>query len=434
VEHTDGGLDGSPPMTGGDSYSFGNVAGAVQTGSGVQHNVGRDQYLMGSPPSAATEEAGEAVEPPDASSAVLRLRIERDTGGQVVVADSSFGGMYRAPFDLDTDAAGVARFEAALRTTARRDVGEDAADSDAPGQAAMIADQLGATLFAALFTGQVRTGLRQTQTRADVDGVPVRIELVLDATPELAAVPWELLRDEELGRRYALSNRTPIVRHLGVAEPVRRVTRRGPLRVLGMAVSPPDLAPLAVQREWRGIDAELQPAIASGQVELHLVDPPTLDELGRKLLNKPWHVFHFIGHGGWTAEGDAALAFADAGGPDALSTMVRASTLAMTLGDDVDLRVAVLNACHTASGTDRQALDGVAHGLLRQGIPAVVAMQFAISDAGAVVFAERLYAAVASGMSVDRAVVEGRKVLAARGDEWATPTVYLRGDGVVFEE
>jgi len=33
-----------PPPTAGTSYGFGDVGGSVQTGSGTQHNVGRDQY------------------------------------------------------------------------------------------------------------------------------------------------------------------------------------------------------------------------------------------------------------------------------------------------------------------------------------------------------------------------------------------------------
>lgn len=32
---------------GGERYSFGNVAGPVQTGDGVQHISGRDQYIAG---------------------------------------------------------------------------------------------------------------------------------------------------------------------------------------------------------------------------------------------------------------------------------------------------------------------------------------------------------------------------------------------------
>lgn len=397
----------------------------MQIGDGVQHNVGRDQHGVASPdaPNAPANEHERGAPTP----LVYDVRVERDRDGYVAIADASTGGSYRHGVTVPVTAGDLERFEAALRTGDRRDIGVTA--GSAVPAAAPLATDLGRRLFQALFTGPVLSGLRHVQARAD-DGAPVRIHLRLDGVPELAALPWELLRDVELDRVLALSNRTPLIRDLGVGEPLRRVPRRGALRILVLAASPSDLAPLAVEQEWVGLQSALALPVGAGRIELRRVDPPTLDSLGRALLDGPWHVFHFVGHGGWTNDGEAALAVE---GDGERSRPVTAATLAMVLGDSVELRLAVLNACHTARGTDRQVLGGVAHGLLRQGLPVVVAMQFAISDAGAIAFAERLYTALATGMTVDRAVVEGRKVLANRGAEWVTPAVHQRGDGVVFD-
>jgi hypothetical protein len=218
-----------------------------------------------------------------------------------------------------------------------------------------------------------------------------------------------------------------VVRHLGRPEPVRDVVLRGPLRVLVVVASPTDLPPLAVEHEWELLVAELAPLAAAGRLELRRVDPPTFERLGRVLLEGPWHVFHFIGHGDHAS---SALLFCDATGR---GDPVGADGLAVALADTVDLRLAVLNACHTARASERDAFLGVAQELLEHSVPAVVAMQFAISDGAAIAFAARFYAAVSHGWAVDRAVGDARKALYQHGVEWATPVVHLRGDGIVFD-
>ena len=72
---------------------------------------------------------------------------------------------------------------------------------------------------------------------------------------------------------------------------------------------------------------------------------------------------------------------------------------------------------------------------MRQGIPAVIAMQFEISDPAALVFSQSFYQAIADGLPVDVAMVEARRAMFAEGNEveWATPVLYLRSpDGRIF--
>jgi len=73
--------------------------------------------------------------------------------------------------------------------------------------------------------------------------------------------------------------------------------------------------------------------------------------------------------------------------------------------------------------------------LIRQGIPAVVAMQFEITDSAAITFAEGFYKAAADGYPVDAALAESRKAVFREGNEleWGTPVLYLRSqDGRIF--
>ena len=73
----------------------------------------------------------------------------------------------------------------------------------------------------------------------------------------------------------------------------------------------------------------------------------------------------------------------------------------------------VLNTCHGARRSAADAFTGVAQDLLRKGIPAVVAMQFGITDPAAVLFARSFYRLLAEYAPVDRAVSEARLAMFA---------------------
>lgn len=67
----------------------------------------------------------------------------------------------------------------------------------------------------------------------------------------------------------------------------------------------------------------------------------------------------------------------------------------------------VLNACESGrAGLD--VFSGTATAIMRAGVPAVVAMQYEISDPGAITFANALYAKLAAGVALDRAVTAAR--------------------------
>jgi hypothetical protein len=73
---------------------------------------------------------------------------------------------------------------------------------------------------------------------------------------------------------------------------------------------------------------------------------------------------------------------------------------------------------------------------VQQGIPAVIAMQFEITDQAAITLAREFYGAVADGYPVDAAMAEARKAIFATGNdvEWGTPVLYLRApDGRIFD-
>ena len=99
-------------------------------------------------------------------------------------------------------------------------------------------------------------------------------------------------------------------------------------------------------------------------------------------------------------------------------------------------RLVGLNSCQTAAGVDTDVFSSTAATLVRT-VPAVVAMQFAITDDAAAVFSRAFYQALVHNRGVDEAVRAGRIALTGWNPdtlEWVTPVLYLRSrDSRLFD-
>ena len=243
--------------------------------------------------------------------------------------------------------------------------------------------------------------------------------------PELAALPWEFLYDP--GRDDYLCLSIPLVRYLDVLEPRRPLAVTPPLRILGMVARPGESDPLNVDHEQRRLQQAVAGLERAGEVELTWVAGQTWWDLQNALDRGSWHIFHFIGHGGFDQHsGEGILALAHGDGRE---HRLAASDLGLLLSDHRSLRLAVLNSCETARASASDVFSSTAAVLMGRGIPAVVAMQYDISDEGAIAFARGLYTAVANRHPVDQAVTRARRAIKlARQStlEWATPVLYLR--------
>jgi hypothetical protein len=161
-------------------------------------------------------------------------------------------------------------------------------------------------------------------------------------------------------------------------------------------------------------------------VELHRLEQATLPALQRKIRTGDFHVFHFIGHGGFVPHADdGALVLEDDQGRGRL---VSGQDLGVILHGYRPLRLALLNACEGARGSATDPFAGAAQSLVQQGVPAVIAMQFPITDRAAILFAQEFYGAATGGLPVDAALTEARRSLFAADHvlEWAVPVLYMR--------
>ena len=293
----------------------------------------------------------------------------------------------------------------------------------------------GGKLYQSLFRDELQTQLLVSLERADNQDAGLRIRLRLSGAPELTDLPWEYLYDPVRNRFLCLSDRSPLVRYLELPDPVRITPVDGSLRLLVLIANPSDVDadPLDVEQEWTNITQALAGLQAGGQVEIERLTPPTLSEMERRLRRNRYHMLHFIGHGRFDPQdNDGQLLLEDQHGHGRPTSGQELGTL---LYDHRWLRLAVLNACDGARSGRTDPFAGTAQSLIQQGIPAVVAMQFEISDLAAIIFSQALYQAIADGYPVDAATAEARKAIFAQPNpvEWATPVLYLRApDGRIF--
>ncbi|MFI1971240.1 CHAT domain-containing protein [Streptomyces cinnamoneus] len=357
--------------------------------------------------------------PTDSTDFVVEIGRAGDTTGRYVVGVSSPAGEGTLHVCLDPHAVG-ARLEDIQSAVLASSVARRAA---ALGLEQPVRE-VGVELFGAVFGGHVRSLFLSSRQRAEERDEALRVVLRIRA-PELAALPWELLHDADLGGYLCL--RDPVVRHVDVPELVLPLRGDPPLRILGMTALPGSRAPLDADSERTGLTLALRPLVDRGLVRLDWVTGQTAEDLRRRLLDG-CHVLHFIGHGAYDpARQEGMIALADEQGREHL---LHATALAALVSVAKPRpQMVVLNSCQGGMGNSEDLFSSTASVLVRT-VPAVVAMQFAVTDKAAARFAASFYQAVAFNRSVDEAVRIGRVALVVDKDdslEWATPVLYLRG-------
>lgn len=295
--------------------------------------------------------------------------------------------------------------------------------------------RLGEELYEAIFPpGRVRDVLTAALGELlSSEEQQQRLRLCLHFDPDdaelawFAELPWDVLWSPQVfpARHAALDQRLSIVRSLDVTQPPRSPTLVSPLKVLLVRAGARGYGGLQYLEEQDSITDALS-RIAGVQCEP--LDMPTRHALRRKLRAFVPHVLHIMGHGkvdedtgsGWVYLRD------EKGDPD----LLRAQDVAELFSGLAAPRLVVLNACQSARGTlSVNGHGSVAGALVSQGVAAVIAMQFAISDRAAMAFTEEFYTHLAEGASIDDAVTEGRLAIRSKvpdSFEWCTPALYMR--------
>lgn len=266
-----------------------------------------------------------------------------------------------------------------------------------------------------------------------------RIRLNIDpAAPELHKLPWELLCDNE--GWLAATAGTPFSRYLPVERPWGRPARQQPFRLLVALSNPvdlaeryPRLAPVDLEAERRTIEDSLSGPDRSVQVEF-LNPPVTLARLETR-LQEGFGGLHITGHGALNPlTNSTAVLLQDETGKIKLAVDEQVSNLLARLPDPP--RLIFLMACESSTRSSADAFTGLAARLVRDGVPAVVAMQGAISMSSGQSLAGAFYRRLAAHGQVDLAVNEARSTLiTANRPDAHLPVLFMRlASGRLWEE
>ena len=304
-------------------------------------------------------------------------------------------------------------------------------------------NELGEALFEALFPTGVTTHFRDLLDQVGRKaGATLRLELDLDEAklPAIAALPWEFLRAPQTPGR-AVDNlgthpKAVLSRRRGLWRAADPITLKEPLRVQLVVSAPKELGEVA----FKEVEAALQQLASDHPAQiaplLDVLHQPSITELDRALAKHKPHILHFIGHGRLRkrAKGDqfGELALL---GPAGDADWRNAEKFG-ELFQGHKPAVVLLQACESGAESSAQALVGVASQVVQRNVPVVIAMQYPVSNAVAVAFAQEFYHRLGDFDPVDVAVQKARRLLGQRFEgtrDFAAPVLFMRvKDGRLF--
>jgi CHAT domain-containing protein len=233
----------------------------------------------------------------------------------------------------------------------------------------------GTKLYRKLFTPNVHKLWQNYKDKSDF------LVLCLRLAPEaskLEALPWETLFDGEeflaAGAKTGLS-RLP----LDISIQNELPSLPPPFKMLAFMSSPLDLQDenrLQLEREQEILLQAVNAPAGQGKLQVDFEDEAKLPILENS-LESSYQIFHYSGHG-ISPENGGGLLLEDSQGKKR-PTSVTEFLQAFQKGEK-DLRLAVISGCQTARTFHAAGFRDLARGLARRKIPAVIAMQFSISD------------------------------------------------------
>jgi len=285
---------------------------------------------------------------------------------------------------------------------------------------------VGEQLWLALNSGKVGPAVEKVRAELPENSeIQVRLSIADD---ELKHLPWEALYDPTVGplageRLYSVVHDPPP----GARVPpfVPRSDER-----LSMLVIVPKLSGLNAGLELNNISREA--SLRGVQVECIGRDfKATPKAVSRALTTKTWDIVHYVGHGLLNEKSERleVLLESENGSEFWLDAEIFARDFS-----GAKIRLVVTNCCFTTGSSDRDgSLNGMGSFLMRRGVPAVVAMRYAIDDPMAILFSAEFYQAFFNGSSpgrVDLAAESAKDALLRNQPptsvrSFITPVLYL---------
>lgn len=264
----------------------------------------------------------------------------------------------------------------------------------------------GQALYRKIFTGEVQKVWRSYKESGSFLILCLRIHP--DAAG-LEALPWETLFDGESFLAADVNGavtRLPLDIDIPAAlPPIPR-----PLRMLAFVSSPldlPDLSRLRIEDEQEILLRAINDPAGEGRLSADFEDEGKLEILENS-LEAGYHILHFTGHGIGPEQGGGLLLE----GVQGKMLPVAVDDIVKSIGKgQKTLRLAVISGCQTARTLHAGTFRDLGRELLRNRIPAVIAMQFSITDDAGLKFAEVFYPRLASGRTLEESLHAARRAL-----------------------
>jgi hypothetical protein len=308
-----------------------------------------------------------------------------------------------------------------------------------------IVQEIGSALFDFVFPrgGRILDLYSECYQAAKDADSPLWIRLCV-THPDLSWVPWETLYDKQNRFYVTTSQYTPFARCINPDQDRKPLSSGRPIRILGMAARVKTLNgilldAIEVDEEQANIKKALGNIDDGQRIKLCWVPSAQSRDLNRGLARgdngSRWDIFHFIGHGGYDESKQMGyIVVQEEGGPGG-ARLYAEDLRNFLIQPGRTPNLVVLNSCSGAQSQPGALFSSVAADLIQGGVPAVVAMQFAISDNMGIAFSNAFYSYLADGNSIERALTHTRANLKANGfSEWICPVLYMRtADGELFK-
>jgi len=336
-----------------------------------------------------------------------------------------------------------------------------------------VLENIGRELYQSLFpmgskVERVLQGsLRQAESKSTQLHIQLKFEADVVQRSRLSDYPWELLHD---GHSFLAHPKITLSRYIAFdkATPpnLPPVNRINVLLISSTAFDPENgLQRLPPVREREALLKGIEMAAKEGHIKLNELPYATIKDLRAYLVehqgNEFPHVIHFDGHGLFgkrcnneqcrtmhrqinadvckvcktplQKEPQGYLVFeSDQGSADYISAkefgdLLQQSSLGGENSRVTGVTLAVLSACQSSMALlNSTVFNGIAQNLISNRIPAVVAMQYSVTIAGAAKFSEDFYRSLGRKDSLARAVSLGRSAMGIEGNQWYRPVLYLR--------
>ncbi|NMG10793.1 CHAT domain-containing protein [Brasilonema sp. UFV-L1] len=304
------------------------------------------------------------------------------------------------------------------------------ASSQPSSYTARLMQYLGISLWSWLFDEQILNTFERSGGIAKSQNTRLRMRLEI-RDPDLIVLPWEIMQREPGQSAISLSQNVLFSRTVSEVEPLPYLQLDQTLNIL--LVFGEDQT-LQLEQEAGILEQILSNSsvVANNYSEyalcmVHTLLQPTPEELIQQLETKAYNVLFYTGHG---LQGpDGGLLFLRPG--MTLNGIELAQVLTST-----GVKLAVFNACWGAqpAAVNHQAVphSSLAEVLIRQGLPAVLAMRDEIALHESHTFIQAFVAALRSRKPIDEAVTEARQQLLIvyrfNQPAWTLPILYLHPD------